>query len=121
MVLALIAIALAWWVFVADPAPAHAPACAPPPAAQLLQDQYRFDEVYEEAVVQPGRDLGDVLTTRRRALRRAGRRSRAPSRALIDAGARPARSPQTGLVRAYAFAMIAGVAILGAVFALAMR
>ena len=33
-----------------------------PATRDLLTDQYRFDEVYEQAVVQPGRDLGDVLT-----------------------------------------------------------
>ncbi len=33
-----------------------------PAARALLDDQYRFDEVYEEAFIQPGRDLGDALT-----------------------------------------------------------
>ena len=62
VVLALIAIALAWWVFVADPT-RRTRLLRAPAGRDLLQDQYRFDEVYEEAVVQPGRDLGDVLTT----------------------------------------------------------
>ena len=39
-------------------------------------------------------------------------------------GATPAAAcgpPRAGLVRAYAFAMVAGVAVVGAVFVLAMR
>ena len=35
---------------------------AAPGTRALLTDQYRFDEVYEEALIQPGRDLGDTLT-----------------------------------------------------------
>ena len=41
-------------------------------------------------------------------------------RAVVDAG-RGLRAVQSGLVRSYAFAMIAGVAIVGAVLALAIR
>jgi NADH-quinone oxidoreductase subunit L len=118
VVLALAGIALAYWVFVADPA--RRLRLLPAPAGrEVLQDQYRFDEVYEEAVVQPGRDLGDVLTTR---VERVGIEGSiaAVVHTVVDAG-RGLRVVESGLVRAYAFAMIAGVAIVGAVLALAMR
>jgi hypothetical protein len=42
------------------------------------------------------------------------------ARSLVDAG-KGLRAAQTGLVRSYAFAMIAGAAILGIIFTLAMR
>ncbi len=42
------------------------------------------------------------------------------ARSLVDAG-RGLRVAQSGLVRAYAFAMIAGAAVLGVIFTLAMR
>jgi NADH-quinone oxidoreductase subunit L len=118
VVLALAGIALAYWVFVADPG--RRLRLLPAPAGRdLLQDQYRFDEVFEEAVVQPGRELGDVLTAR---VERVGVEGSiaAVVRTLVDAG-RGLRVVESGLVRAYAFAMIAGVAIVGAVLALAIR
>ena len=60
--LAVVAIGLAWWIFVADPERRLRLAGTAPGTRALLADQYRFDEVYEEALIQPGRDLGDVLT-----------------------------------------------------------
>ena len=68
------------------PGPAHPPACRRPPPAQLLADQYRFDEVYEEAVVQPGRDLGDVLTTRVERVGVQGSIEGVGARRCVDAG-----------------------------------
>ena len=69
--------------------------------------------------MQPGRDLGDVMT---RDVERYGVQGamEGVARSLIDAG-RGLRAAQSGLVRAYAFAMIAGAAILGVIFTLAMR
>jgi NADH:ubiquinone oxidoreductase subunit 5 (subunit L)/multisubunit Na+/H+ antiporter MnhA subunit len=85
----------------------------------LLQDQYRFDDVIEGTVVQPGRDLGDVLTTR---VERYGVQGGVEGVvASLIGSARGLSALQTGLVRSYAFAMIAGVAVLGAVLALAVR
>jgi NADH-quinone oxidoreductase subunit L len=114
-----VAIALAWWVYVADPARRERLAGVAPATRELLADQYRFDEVYEQAVVQPGRDLGDVLTGD---VERYGVQGgmEGVARSLVDAG-RGLRSAQTGLVRSYAFAMIAGAAVLGAIFILAIR
>jgi NADH-quinone oxidoreductase subunit L len=117
--LCLAAIALAWWVFVADPGRRARLADTAPATRQLLTDQYRFDEVYEEAVVQPGRDLGDFLTVD---VERYGVQGamEGVARSLVDAG-RGLRAVQSGLVRAYAFAMIAGAAVIGVIFVLAMR
>jgi NADH-quinone oxidoreductase subunit L len=116
--LALVAIAIAAWVFVVDPT-RRTRLLRAPAGRDLLQDQYRFDEVYEEAVVQPGRDLGDVLTTR---VERYGVQGSIEGvvRTVVDAG-RGLRIAESGLVRAYAFAMIGGVAVVGAVLALAIR
>jgi NADH-quinone oxidoreductase subunit L len=117
--LGLIAIALAWWLFVADPARRARLAGALPRTRELLADQYRFDEVYEEAVVQPGRDLGDALARDVEAPAVEGGLV-AVARVLTDFG-RGLRAAQTGLVRSYAFAMVAGAAIVGLIFVLAMR
>jgi NADH-quinone oxidoreductase subunit L len=117
--LCVVAIGLAWWVFVADPRRRARLAGTAPASRELLADQYRFDEVYEQAVVQPGRDLGDVLTAD---VERYGVQGavEAVARSLVDAG-RGLRLAQSGLVRAYAFAMIAGAAVIGVIFTLAMR
>ncbi|WP_217914338.1 NADH-quinone oxidoreductase subunit L [Miltoncostaea marina] len=118
VLLAAAGIALAWWVFVADPA--RRTRLLPAPALRgLLADQYRFDEVFEEAVVQPGRDLGDTLT---RDVERVGVQGAVEGtvRSLIGT-ARGLSVLQSGLVRSYAFAMVAGVAVLGAVLAVAVR
>ncbi len=117
--LAVVAIALAWWVFVADPERRLRLAGTAPGTRTLLADQYRFDEVYEEALIQPGRDLGDVLTD---PVERYGVQGTVEGvvRGVIDTG-RGLRVVQTGLVRSYAFAMVAGVVAVGIIFSLAMR
>ena len=118
VLLALGAIALAWWIFVADPA--RRTRLVPAPAArELLADQYRFDEVYEDAIVEPVRDLADALARDvERPIVMGGLQGVA--RALAGAG-RGLRAAQSGLVRSYAFAMVAGAAIVGVVFMLAQR
>jgi len=119
VVLAIAAIGLAWWIFVADPDRRTRLAPALPAARQLLADQYRFDDVIEDAVVQPGRDLGDSLTGR---VERYGvQGSIEGAVASVVCAARGLSVLQTGLIRSYVFAMVAGVAIIGVVFALAVR
>ena len=117
--LAIIAIGLAYWVFVADPERRLRLAGAAAGPRALLQDQYRFDEVYEEAFIQPGRDLGDTLTN---GVERYGVQGTLEGvvRGVIDTG-RGLRVVQSGLVRSYAFAMVAGVVAIGVIFSLAMR
>ncbi len=116
--LALGAIALAYWVFVADPS--RRLRLVPAPATrQLLHDQYRVDDVLEDAVVQPGRDLGDALTTQ--VERRVVQGSVEGVVASIVGAARGLSFLETGLIRSYAFAMVAGAAIVGAILALVVR
>jgi NADH-quinone oxidoreductase subunit L len=113
--LAIAGIALAWWVFVADPGRRRRLAPAAPGARALLRDQWRVDEVIEEGVVQPGRDLADVLT----ATERRGVQGSVEGLVVgLVGAARGLSALQSGLVRAYAFAMIAGTALVGAIFAL---
>ena len=77
----------------------------------VLQDQYRFDHVYERAVVAPARDLGDFLQGRYEGdvvqgiVRGAVR--------LARSGALAVRAAQDGMVRTYAFVMLGGLAALG--------
>jgi NADH-quinone oxidoreductase subunit L len=117
--LALTGIALAYWVFVADPARRLRLSGKAPATRELLLDQYRFDEVYEETLVQPGRDVGDTLA---RDVERFGIQGSvlAVVRGLIEGG-EGLRVLQSGLVRAYAFAMVAGAAVVGLIFILATR
>jgi NADH-quinone oxidoreductase subunit L len=116
---AIIGIALAWFVFAADPGRRLRLSGAAPGVRRLLEDAYRFDAVYEEAVVQPGRDLGDVL---RRGVEPRGVQGvvAATVATLRDAG-HGLRAFQTGLVREYAFMMVAGLAVIGAIVALVAR
>ena len=72
LILVGIGVSLAWWIFKADPQRRLRLAGKATTARTVLHDQYRFDDVYEEAFVQPGRDLGDVLDRPGRAGRRAG-------------------------------------------------
>ncbi len=117
--LAIAAIALAYWIFVADPERRLRLAGSAPGVRALLADQYRFDEAYEEAVVQPGRDLGDVLSG---GVERYGVQGTLEGvvRGVLDTG-RGLRAVQTGLVRSYVLAMIAGLVAVGVIFSLAMR
>jgi len=117
--LAAVAIGVAWWVFVADPERRLRLAGTATGVRSVLTDQYRFDEIYEEAVIQPGRDLGDALTG---GVERYGAQGAVEGvvRGLIDTG-RGLSVLQTGLVRSYTFAMVAGVVVLGLVFSLALR
>ncbi len=116
-----IGIGLAWWIFVADPQRRLRLAGTATGARTVLHDQYRFDDVYEDALVQPGRDLGDVLTDPVERVRPCRARWRAPSRGRGRRRARPARCCRSGLVRGYVLAMVAGVAVIGIIFSLAVR
>jgi len=117
--LAVVAIALAWWVFAADPQRRLRLAAAATGPRAVLADQYRFDEVYEEVLIQPGRDLGDALTN---GVERYAVQGTVEGvvRGFLDMG-RGLRAAQTGLVRSYVFAMIAGLVAVGVIFSLAMR
>jgi NADH-quinone oxidoreductase subunit L len=117
--LALVGIGLAWWVFVADPGRRERLAGVLPRTRRLLADQYRFDDVYDDAFVQTGRDLGDGLMTSVENPIVQGVPTGTARAAVI--GGRSLRAMQSGLIRTYAFAMIAGVVVLGVIAILVIR
>jgi NADH:ubiquinone oxidoreductase subunit 5 (subunit L)/multisubunit Na+/H+ antiporter MnhA subunit len=86
-----------------------------PAVVTTLERGYRFDEVYEESVVTPGKELGDVLRDRLEPGLVQGIVRGAVG--VAQGGALGLRSVQTGLVRSYVLAMIAGTVALGAVLA----
>ncbi|HWH14082.1 MAG TPA: NADH-quinone oxidoreductase subunit L, partial [Miltoncostaeaceae bacterium] len=110
-------IAVAWYLFGAEAGRRRTRlAGALPRLRGVLEEQYRFDEVYEEAVVQPGRDLGDAAL---RGFEPAGADGIVRTGAALSAaGAAVVRRAQNGLVRSYAFALVAGTVIVAAVFIL---
>jgi NADH-quinone oxidoreductase subunit L len=112
-------IAVAWWLFAVDPARRRRLARVGVGPREVANEAYRFDEVYDEAIVEPTRELGDVLL---RDVEPAGPGGLvAATVELVRDTARGLRAAQTGLVREYAFAVIAGLALVGLVFVFAVR
>ena len=104
------------------PAPARAPGRRPPRAARAAGRPVPLRRGLRgggrPARARPGRRAGATTSSRSGVQGGAG----APWRAsLTGLRPRPARPPQTGLVRSYAFAMVAGAVIVGVIFVLAMR
>jgi len=104
---------------VADPGRRERLAGVLPRTRRLLADQYRFDEVYDDAFVQTGRDLGDGLMSGVENPVVQGVPTGTARAAVI--GGRGLRAMQSGLIRTYAFAMIAGVVVLGVIATLVIR
>ena len=112
-------ILMAWYIFARDPSRRVRAAAAMPNARALLEDAYRFDEVYDELVVQPGRLAGERLHDGVEPLG-----IQAPISAVAAATRGIARGlswAQSGLVRTYAFAMTAGVVGVAVIFMLVAR
>jgi NADH-quinone oxidoreductase subunit L len=118
-VVAFIGIGVAWWLFAADPQRRLRLAGVLRPQRGVLEDAYRFDEVYDETFVDTTRDLGDVLRKDVEPYGPGGLITAAVTSAR-DA-ALGMRAAQTGLVRTYAFAVIAGLAVVGVIFVLVLR
>ena len=90
-----------------------------PDARALLEDAYRFDEVYDEMLVQPGRFAGERLRDEAEPLA-----IQAPISGVAAATRGFARGlswAQNGLVRTYVFAMAAGVVGVAVIFILVRR
>ena len=119
LILVGIGVSLAFWIFKADPQRRLRLAGTATGARTVLHDQYRFDDVYEDAFVQTGRDLGDVLANDVERVAVQGSLE-GTARGVVDIG-RGLAVLQSGLVRGYVLAMVAGVAIIGIVFSLAVR
>jgi NADH-quinone oxidoreductase subunit L len=116
VVAALGGIALAWYVFVRDPSRRTRAAAVMPEARAFLEDAYRFDEIYDELVVHPGRVSGERLRDVAEPLAVMG--ATAGVAAAVTAAARGLRAMQSGLVRTYAFALTAGLVLVAVVFIL---
>ena len=99
--------AAAWWLFLADPSRRARLAGRLAGARAILSREWLVDEAYDATVVAPTRELGETLL-------RHGEPGVAQGlitgpRAAARAGAQVLGRAQTGLVRSYAFAMVAGV------------
>ncbi len=115
--LAAIGIGVAWWLFGAGPERRLTYANKLRGVRGLLLAQWGFDEVYEDVLVQPGRDLGDAAIRTAEPDLTQGIVAVATGASM--ATARELHRVQGGLVRTYAFAVIVGAAVLGLIVVLA--
>jgi hypothetical protein len=82
----------------------------------VLEEAYRFDEIYDETVVKPGRELGDVMV---RDVEPGGVQGVVVAAVETARGAAIGlRAAQTGLVRTYVWAVTLGAVVVGIVVAL---
>ncbi len=115
--LAATGIGVAWWLFGAGPARRLAYANKLRGVRGLLLAQWGFDEAYDELLIQPGRDLGDAAIRTAEPDVTQGIVAVATGAAMVTA--RGLHRMQGGLVRTYAFAVIAGAAVVGLIVVLA--
>ncbi|MCB9011567.1 MAG: NADH-quinone oxidoreductase subunit L [Actinobacteria bacterium] len=119
LAVALLGIGIAWWLFGAGDERRLAMAGRLPRLRAFLLDQWRFDEVYEAVIIQPGRDLGDGAMTAGEA--GIGRGLMTAAEAVSGAGARFLRFTQNGLVRTSAAAVVIGAAVVTTLIILGAR
>jgi NADH-quinone oxidoreductase subunit L len=113
------AIGIAWWLFASGPARRLRYANKLPRTRALLERKYAIEEIYDEALVEPGKDLGETFLDKGEPGLTQG-----IVRAGVDTsrwGATALRHMQNGLVRTYVMVLISGAAIIGVVFILAAR
>ena len=109
-------IALAWWLFAADPERRIRLAAVARGPREVMREAYLFDQAYDDVFIEPGRELGTVLLD--------DVEPRGPqglitgTAAVIRDTARVVSASETGFVRSYAFAMIAGLAVAGVILAI---
>ena len=109
-------IALAWWLFAADPDRRIRLANVARGPRRVMGDAYDFDRAYDDVFVEPGRELGTVLLD--------DMEPRGPQGlvtgtvAVIRDTSRVIGASENGLVRTYAFGIVAGVALAGVVLAI---
>jgi len=116
VVMALGGIGLAWWLFGAEPERRIRLAAIARGPRAVMDDAWRFDEAYDDVFVEPGREMADVMLTR---VEPAGPQGIITGTvAFVRGAARLVRSSQSGMVRAYAFWMVLGIALAGIVAAL---
>jgi NADH-quinone oxidoreductase subunit L len=115
-VVALAGIGVAWWLFAADPARGRRLGARLAGPRGVLEEAYRFDEIYDETVVKPGRELGDVMV---RDVEPGGVQGVVVAAVETARGAAIGlRAAQTGLVRTYVWAVTLGAVVVGIVVAL---
>ncbi len=116
---ALLGILLAWSIFARDSVKRRRIGAKHPHLRAFLEDAWRFDEVYDETVVHAGRVSAEVLGTVVEP-RVVGGAVRGVDRGVGDM-ARVMHLLQSGLVRTYAWAIVAGLAGVAAIFILVSR
>ncbi len=116
---ALLGILLAWYVFARDPSRRVRAAAAMPNLRGFLEDAWRFDDIYDEVVVTPGRVGAELLRDDAEPL--IARSSVNAVSRSVTAAARGMRFVQSGLVRTYAFALIAGLVGVAVIFMMVSR
>jgi NADH-quinone oxidoreductase subunit L len=114
-VVALIGIGVAWWLFSAHPERGRRLGRRLAGPRGVLEEAYRFDRIYEDTVVQPGRDLADAMRDRVEPAG-AGGMVVVVVETVRDA-ALGLRAAQTGLVRTYVWAVAFGAVIVGVILA----
>ena len=112
-------IALAWYVFARDPSRRARAAAAAPEARGLLEEAYRFDELYDDLIIHPSSVAGERLRDVAEPVIVMG--PIAGVTAAVTGAARGLRVLQSGLVRTYAFAVAAGLVGIAVVFILVAR
>jgi NADH-quinone oxidoreductase subunit L len=112
-------IALAWFVFLRDPSRRTRAAAAAPHTKALLEDAYRFDDVYDELLISPGRAAGEHLRTDVEPVIADGPITAAAATTRL--AARGLSALQNGLVRTYAFAVAAGLVGVAVIFILVVH
>jgi hypothetical protein len=116
VVMALGGIGLAWWLFGADPQRRIRLAQVAAGPRGVMRDAWRFDEAYDDIVVDPGRELADVMINKVEPDGPQGIIT--GTTALVRGTARVVSASQSGLVRAYVFWMVLGIAVAGIILAL---
>ncbi len=111
-------IALAWWLFGADPERRIRLATVARGPREVMRDAWRFDEAYDDLFVDPSREVADVMATKVEPAVPQG--IIAGTTLLVRDTARVVSASQSGLVRAYAFWMVLGVSAVGIVLAIVM-
>jgi len=111
-------IALAWWLFGADPDRRKRLAGVATGPRRVMDDAWEFDRAYDDIFVDPGRELADVMATK---VEPAGPQGLITGTVAVMRGAsRVVSASQSGLVRAYAFWMVLGISLAGIVIALVL-
>jgi NADH:ubiquinone oxidoreductase subunit 5 (subunit L)/multisubunit Na+/H+ antiporter MnhA subunit len=101
----------AWWFFVRDPERRLRLAGVARPARGVLEEGYRFDEIYDETFVNSTRDVGEVFT--RRVEPRGVQGLVTATVVSMRESALGLQRAQTGLLRSYAFMIVLGLALVG--------